>query len=355
MTVKIQPYETEWKSWCPHPVPHIPARFGARPWLWRNPDPADPVSIAGHTDAEIQQLIQDHPILFLEYGSTRSYRDRIWHWCEQIGEARIVVSSTHIPEPVPASVRVIVAEELAYQFSRTLQDQPVPPQYHRRVRDLDHDYLLMARGTDQGRSHLVQWLHLLGCTDRAVLSYQACPVHLYRSDPAGANPYLRPTEDRSISPDPVYRFHVAKNLAIIPREIQRCHFYVSMDTDFLIPEQRLWPVTEKVLWGFTTHTPTMAVWYDSVCAQMQAWGYRTEPVPYRLPAESEQRAVARLAGEIQLGCVRARHPDWAQTWQDSQGEITEHNRQLTQGLWRRIDQSIERQIEELPLEFQQIQ
>jgi hypothetical protein len=49
-----------------------------------------------------------------------------------------------------------------------------------------------------------------------------------------------------------------------------------------------------------------------------------------------------------------KNKDWAQSWQDLQGEDTFHNFQLCKNLHKNISDEIVRQIDELPSEFKHL-
>jgi hypothetical protein len=87
---------------------------------------------------------------------------------------------------------------------------------------------------------------------------------------------------------------------------------------------------------------------------MRQWGYRFTNVPHRLAGETLQATVIRWCREILFLCQITQNPGWGQSWQDSQGEITAHNFELTRRLHRIIWEGVERQIQELPAEFQNL-
>jgi hypothetical protein len=49
-----------------------------------------------------------------------------------------------------------------------------------------------------------------------------------------------------------------------------------------------------------------------------------------------------------------KNKEWAQSWQDLQGEDASHNFELTRKLHKILYRNIERQIDELPVEFQNL-
>jgi hypothetical protein len=294
-------------------------------------------------------------VVRLDYGALDEHIQRLFDACARVGEPRIIVSDTHIPHTPPDNVRIIVTEPTAYQFSRTFSDTKIKPVYHRQAKDLRHPFMIMARGQDYGRSRLMLMLEQLGLLKDALYSVGDIRAqdYYFSPDTVSINSTLENMSTQIVG-DEYVKYDVKRNLETLPALINLCHFYVGVDTNGLFSERLLCSVAEKTLWGYTTTVPVLPIWHDSVAHQMGEWGYRFTNIPYRRSGETVQDTVIRWCKEILFHYQIAQNQQWSQAWQDSQGETTIHNFELTRRLHQIIWESVERQIAELPQEFQNL-
>ena len=347
----VGPFSTEWDQWCDHRVPFINEKFGSRPcvralnsthwWQWN--------------EQLIDRTVRENPVIYLRYGCFDSHIKLLFEACRKVNEPRLIVSDVNIRSAKPANVRVIYTEPTAYQFSYTFANADIKPIYHRKIQDFKHPFMIMARNVDHGRSRLMLMLKQLGLLEDALYSCGNITAadYLFMEDPRSINSCLSDMV-LSVLGGQYIKFDVKKNLKVIPELINRCHFYVSADSNGLFKEAPLYSVGEKTLWGYATTVPVLPIWYNSIDYQMQDWGYRFQNIPYRQPGETQQDTVVRWCQEILFRYQITQNSQWAQSWQDKQGEDTIHNFELTLGLYKTIARDIERQIDELPQEFQNL-
>lgn len=347
----IRNFFSEWDHWCEHRITIIDKKFGSMPFI--------PPGQGGQWYRWDQQLINktmnEHPVVRLYWGALDEQIEMLFNACALTEKPRLIISDTQIPHTPPDNVRVIVTEPNAYQFSRTFADTKTKPTYNRRVRDLQHPFMIMARGQDYGRPELMLMLKQLGLLQDALYSSGDILAgdHQFMSDPVGINLSMKDISTRVLGGEYV-KYDVKKNLETLPGLINLCHFYVGVDTNGLYHEKVLHSVCEKNLWGYTTTVPVLPIWYDSTAHQMQEWGYRFTNITHRREGETDQDTVIRWCREILFHYQITLNEQWSQSWQDQQGETTIHNFELTRRLHQIILDSIERQIAELPPEFQNL-
>tara|TARA_X000000950_G_scaffold285740_1_gene392488 strand:+ start:888 stop:2009 length:1122 start_codon:yes stop_codon:yes gene_type:complete len=355
----IKNYSTEWDHWCRHAVPFINAKFGKRPWIdpLGNIDPLGDWTFLDWEDRLIEDTIKEHPVVYLGYGSRHENIKQLYHACEKVGKPRLIITTSKIRSsiPVPDSVRIIHTEAMAYQYSKTFSESGIPPVYHRKVTEIKHNFLLMASNINSIRVPVVMMLKGLGVLEDALWS---CPKvkavdQLYYPDPIGINSVLSDLDKRVVGGEYI-RFDFERNMEVLPQLLQQCHFHVAMESDVLYTDYHHWCVDEKHLQGYTTTTPVLPIWGDEQAEQMREWGFRFENIPGRAELESKQEAIMRWCREILFYCQLSKNPDWAQSWQDSQGETTSHNFELNRKLHEVIYRHIEKQIDELPPEFRDL-
>ena len=350
---KVINYFTEWDHWCRHSVPFINEKFGKRPWI----EPLHDFKFQHWEDRLIDDTIKDHPVVYLGYGSRYENIKQLYTACEKIGEPRLIITTSKIRSniPVPDSVRIIHTEAMAYQYSKTFDDSGISPVYHRKATDLKYSFLFMASSRYSDRVPVAMMLKELGVLEDALW---ACPEvkavdRLYDPDPIGINSVLSDLDKRVVGGEHV-QFNEKRNTEILSPLLRQCHFHVAMDSDVLYTDYHHWCVAEKHLQGYTTTTPVLPIWGDEQAEQMKEWGFRFDNIPGRAESESKQEAIVRWCREILFYSQLSKNPDWAQSWQDSQGETTSHNFELNRKLHEVIYRDIEKQIDELPPEFRDL-
>lgn len=356
----IKNYSTEWDRWCRHTVPFINEKFGKRPWI--EPMVCRDMELGDWTysdwqDRLIKNTIKEHQVVYLDYGSGNENIKQLYDVCEEVGDPRLIITTSKIRSniPVPDSVRIIHTDAMAYQYSKTFNDSAISPVYHRKVIDIKHSFLLMASNINSARVPLVMMLKELGVLEDALWT---CPKvkaadQLLYPDLLGINSVLSDTDKRVVGGEYI-RQDIERNMNVLPHLLQQCHFHVAMDSDVLDTDYHHWCVAEKHLQGYTTTTPVLPIWGDEEAEQMKEWGFRFDNIPGRDPSESKQEAIVRWCREIVFYSQLAKNPDWAQSWQDKQGETTSHNFELNRKLHEIIRCDIEKQIDELPPEFQNL-
>jgi hypothetical protein len=349
----VREYYTEWQSWCEYDVPFINEKFGKRPWL----KPLHNYRLCRWTDSLVQDTVRLNPVIYLNYGSTDDHIKQLYNACEKIGEPRLIITTSKIRSniPIPDSVRIIHTEAMAYQYSKTFDSSGISPVYHRKATDLKHSFLFMASSPYSDRVPVAIMLKELCVLEDALWS---CPDiyasdRVYAEDHIGINPALSDIKKQVVGGEYI-RFDIKENIKVLPPLLQQCHFHVAMDSDVLYTDYHHWCVAEKHLQCYTTTTPVLPIWGDEEAEQMREWGFRFDNIPGRAESESKQEAIIRWCKEILFYSQLSKNPDWAQSWQDSQGETTSHNFELNRKLHKIIYRDIEKQIDELPSEFRDL-
>ena len=355
----IHHYITEWDHWCRHAVPFINGKFGKRPWIepLGTPDPLGDWTYSYWQDTLIEDTIKAHPVVYLGYGSGHDNIKQLYNTCEKVGEPRLIITTSKIRSkiPVPDSVRIIHTDAMAYQYSKTFNESGISPVYHRKIVDMKHSFLLMASNINSARVPVVMMLKELGVLEDALWT---CPEvkavdQLLDPDHIGINSVLSDLDKRVLGGEYI-RQDNKRNMEVLPHLLQQCHFHVAMDSDVLDTDYHHWCVAEKHLQGYTTTTPILPIWGDEEAEQMNEWGFRFDNIHGRDASESKQEAMVRFCKEILFYSQMSKNPDWAQSWQDNQGETTAHNFELNRKLHEIIYRDIEKQIDELPPEFQNL-
>lgn len=347
----ITDWNSEWKEWCKYPIPFITSKFGNRPLL-------RPVSIDGWWQWDstlIEKTVKENTVLYLKYGFLEYHIKLLFDACKKINEPRIIVSEATINHPVPSNVKIIYSACHAYHFSRVFDDTNIKPVYKRQTKNLKYPFMIMAFGHDHGRPRLMLMLEQLGLLKNSLYSsgHIISNKLLFPEDPLGINSVLTDIEKTVIGKKYI-KFNVKKNLNIIPNFINQSHFYVAGDTDGLYYPQAGWCVSEKHLWGYTTTTPVKSIWCDNTTEQMKRWGYRTNNISKRKKEETIQDTIERWCKEILFLYQITLNNNWSQSWQEKQQEDGNHNFQLTKNLHKIISLDIEKQIDELPIEFKNL-
>jgi len=357
---KINPFLTEWNranADVINPVPFINAKFGNRPMLTPMDDTA--TGWWSWNDNLLDETVKNNPVLYLDYGSFDSHLKQLYQACAGTDQPRLIVTDDKIRSavPVPANVRVIHTNAMAYQFSKLVSDdRNIRPVFHRSVADLKHSFLFMASNPNSDRIKVLMMLESLGVLENALCSSPDVEVRTrqYITDNIGINQHLNHLHSKNLGRD-YSRFDVKGNLRTISDLLDQCHFHVAIDSDVLYTHYIHWCVAEKHLQGFTATTPVLPIWNEPETQTMKEWGFRFNNIPGRDESESEQEAVMRWCKEILFYYQMIGNKEWAQSWQDQQGEDTFHNFMLLKGLHGTISSNIERQIDELPTEFQNLQ
>jgi hypothetical protein len=350
--IEKKEYQTEWCEWSSDSIPYITEKWGNRITI---PTPVE-VSVDGefywYEQSLLDRVVRDNPVIFLKYGYFDWQLDELKQSLKKIEENRILISFCRLPGEWPKNVKLIHTEPMAYQFSRALERAQLRQKYHRQIKELKHSFAIMAMGLDQGRHKLMMMLKKLGLLDRAIHSNPnlSKTAGIYIEDNLSLNDHLIDIEGKILGDQGYVKFDVEKNLQILPSLFEECHFYVSIDTNPFL-DNRIVCITEKVMWGVTTTTPLLPIWATNKSEQMKNWGFRFNNVGYRRDNESEQGAVQRWCERIMFLDKITQDPEWAQSWENSQGEDSAHNADLARRLHNIIDADIQRQIEELPADF----
>jgi len=346
-------YQTEWSDWSPDPIPHITKKWGSRITI------PCPVGVFDgefywYDQSLLDEIVRENSVIFVKYGYFDWQLEELRQSLQRVKENRIVISFCRLPGDWPENVKIIYTEPMAYQFSKALERAELKQRYHRKIKNLKHSFAIMAMGVDQGRHHLLLMLKKLGLLDRALHSNPnlATSKGIYIQDDLSINNHLVEMTE-SVLGDRYIEFDVQQNLKVLPRLFEECHFYVSIDTNPFL-DNRLVCITEKVMWGVSTTTPLLPIWATNKAEQMLEWGFQFDNVSYRQKNESEQEAVRRWCERIMFLDKIIKDPDWAQSWENRCGVATAHNVDLAHRLHHIIDQDIQKQIDELPAEFQKL-
>lgn len=356
---KITPFLTEWDIVVKdviNPVPFINAKFGNRPtltplngeinwWSWNN--------------NMLVETVKNNPVLYLKYGSFDSHIKQLYQACANTDQPRLIVTydKIRLAVPIPANVRVIHTNAMAYQFSKLVSDDKnIRPVLHRSVADLKHSFLFMAANPNSDRVKVLMMLESLGVLENALYSSPDIEIRSkqYLTDKIAINQHLNDLHRKYLGRY-YSKFDMKGNLRVMPDLLNQCHFHVAMDSDVLRTNYIHWCVAEKHLQGFTATIPVLPIWDEPETQTMKEWGFRFKNIPSRDESESEQEAIMRWCKEILFYYQMIGNKEWAQSYQDLQGEDTFHNFMLLKGLHKTISSNIEKQIDELPTEFQNLQ
>ena len=353
--IEIDQYSTEWKvsGWA-KPIPFINEKFGKRPklypqnydkhwWIWDDP--------------LIEKIVKKNSVLYLQYGSTDSHLQKLFSACRKIEEPILIITDEKIRsnQKIPHNVRVIHTHAMAYQYSKMFDESGVRPVFHRKVEDMEHSFMLMASNPISPAPYLLMMLKELDALDNALCGSPELKSNnvLYEGDKLGINKVLKDLNQNYLGGEYVKYDH-DRNVHIIDKLANKCHFFVSIDRDVFYDFYIHWSIAEKHLQCFTSTAPVLPIWADAEAQQMKEWGFRFNNNPNRRQDESIQDVVKRYCKEILYYAQMTKNKDWAQSWQDLQGEDTFHNFQLCKNLHKNISDEIVRQIDELPNEFKNL-
>jgi hypothetical protein len=353
---EVRPWETEWDNINPkwaNPVPFINARFGARPLLTST---SSLLWYIWNKDV-LNDTVESNPVIYLGPGSLDSHIEQLYQACVRTGKPRLIVTFEKIRSvvPVPDNVRVIHTHSMAYQYSKMFSESGVAPVFHRKVDDMEHSFMIMAGNPIGPGPHLLMMLKELGALDNALYGRPEIKANdrTYPDDALGINRVIKDLNQGHLGGEYV-RFDHKRNLSILNKCLNKCHFFVAMDRDVFYDHYVHWGIAEKHLQCFTSTAPVLPIWADAEAQQMKEWGFRFKNNMNRRPNESLQDVVKRYCREILFYSQMTKNKDWAQSWQDLQGEDTFHNFQLAKNLHNDISSEIVRQIDELPTEFQNL-
>lgn len=353
---KIEPYTTEWDYWA-DTVPFINEKFGNRPVL----DPKKGQSYWYSWDDEIlEKTVKENTVLYLEEGSHDTHFDQLFKACSKIGEPRLIVTCPKIDSSVssPDNVRVIHTNALAYQFSKMVKNTAPKLIFHRKVDTLEYPFMIMASNGKANRegAQILMMLDALGVLQESLYSCSdiSSDNRLYTKDSLGINNAIKDLGVRSIGNKSYDHKNHRDNILEVIEALNKCHFHVARNSNIIWDHYQHWGVDEKHLQGYATTTPVVSLWTDSQAQQMTEWGFRINNIPSRRHNETEQEAVSRWCREILFYTQISKNKEWAQSWQNLQGENTVYNFELLNGLHNTIYNEIERQIDELPREFQNL-
>jgi len=340
-------------KWLDAPTSCVTRKWGDRPVLGSFYD-VEIKSWKYFGVGKIDQMVREHSVIYLSVHLLPCEIETLRDSLRRLGEPRIIVSMQALPGEWPDSVRLIVTHPMAYIFSYCLDKGGFGIQHKKKVRDLKYNFGIMQQGPEPGRRHLIMMLKKLGLLDRALYSNNHLTAdHTFSSDELAINKHLVdiPSKIIGVSYD---RKNLFENMKFLLPEIEKCHLWISTESDVYMSDL-LMCVAEKPMWAVSTGTPLLAIWRENVAQQMRDWGYRFHNLGIKGEDETDQGAVRRWCEKIAFMDHLFRDPDWAQDWLDLQGENTSWNAELSRKLHLTIAGDTERQIQELPAEFQNLQ
>ena len=361
--IELDQYSTEWLDygWA-KPIPFINEKFGKRPKLYPKNlfhEGPDRESWKTKKDLLIENTVKNNPVLYLQPGSTDSHFQKLFDACRKMDEPRLIIADEKIrsKHKAPSNVRVIHTHGMAYQYSKMFDESKLKPVLQRKVNSLEHSFMLMASHTIGPAPYLLMMLKELGALEDALCGsteIKSNNINIpYEDDKLAINDVLKDLKQNYLGDDYV-KYHHEINVYNIEKLANKCHFFVSMDKDVFYDFYIHWSIAEKHLQCFTSTAPVLAIWSDAEAQQMKEWGFRVNVQGQRYGDESIQDVVKRYCKEILYYTQMTKNKDWAQAWQDLQGEDTYHNFQLCKNLHKNISNEIVRQIDELPNEFKNL-
>ena len=108
----------------------------------------------------------------------------------------------------------------------------VNPVYNRQVDDMEHSFMIMASNPDGPGPHLLMMLKELGALDNALYGSPEIKANdrTYPDDALGINRVIKDLNKGHLGGEYV-RFDHKRNLSIINKCLNKCHFFVAMDRD----------------------------------------------------------------------------------------------------------------------------
>lgn len=344
---------TEWR-WADE-VPLITQKFGRRPKI----TPVNHHQWYVWDTKYLDKVAIENSVLYLEDGSTDAQIQQLYKACENTGAPHIIVTDAKIRSSIsePENVHLINTSGLAYQYSKMFDHSGIKPTYKRKVADLKHTFLICSSNPTQhsGQLQLLSVLEELGILKDALYSSPEKPASdvIFAYDRLGINTHMKNLEHRVLGEEYI-RFDHYLNLKTLTPLLDQCHFHVARGQNGFNTEYQNWGVDEKCFQGYTTTCPVLPIWSEPDAEQMQEWGFKFKNIPSRHELESIQDVIIRWCGEILFYNQMTQNKDWAQSWQDSQGENTIHNFELLKRLHHFIWADIEKQIDQIPKEFQNL-
>jgi len=353
--IELDQYSTEWRNfgWA-KPIPFISEKFGKRPllypqnfshqcwWIW--------------DDVLMENTVKNNSVLYLQPASTDSHFQKLFDACRKMDEPRLIITDEKIrDQKIPSNVKVIHTHGMAYQYSKMFDESGISPVFNRKVDDMENSFMIMAGNPIGPGPYLLMMLKELGALEDALCGSPDLKSNnaLYEDDKLAINDVLKDLKQNYLGGEYVRHDH-RRNVHIIDELANKCHFFVALDKDVFYDFYVHWSIAEKHLQCFTSTVPVLPIWADAEARQMEEWGFRFDNNLNRRQDESIQECVKRYCKEILYYTQMTKNKDWAQAWQDLQGEDTYHNFTLCKNLHKNISNEIVRQIDELPNEFKNL-
>lgn len=346
-------HDTDW-HWA-DPVPLINQKFGTGAKII----PTNSSARHGWNDEYLNEAVIENSVIYLHDGSTDAQIKQLFKACERTAMPRVIVTDSKIRSSAkkPDNVHLVYSCGVAYQYSKMFDDSGTRPLLKRRVTDLKHSFLIFASNPNQHKGHvqLLSVLQELGALKNALYSSPEIRTgdFVFVHDKLWINKHMKNFKKHALGGEYI-RFDHRRNLVKLVPLLNECHFHVAKGHDIFDTEYENWGVDEKNFQGFTTTCPVLPIWSESDAKQMQEWGFKFKNIERRRKSESQQDAIIRWCGEILFYNQIGQNKDWAQSWQDAQAEDAIYNFELLKGLHRTVYAHIEKQIDQLPKEFQNL-
>ena len=323
--IEIASYWAEWDKVCDFSVPYIKERFGEMPTLSHSCFWDDEQSMVWFTKEMLRNLVQNHPILSIQFGLFHWQIEELASLVAEVKEPRIWLSQNPMPKlDYPDNLRIIHVPDQTYRAS-VLSNQ-IPIRYDRNIQDCQYTFACTAYNPTHGKVHLFQVLQALGHLDNAQYSTRGSDKLAFNPDPYHWNGILEPLQKREIGER--YRYDLAKNFKALIPTIETSRFVISI-TENPFYNDYTDNISEKPMWGLITNTPSLCIWNDHEIDYFKSYGFHLPNLErVRQPNETEADAVARWVSHIErlIGIVNDNRRNI--NWDKDQAQYTAHNQEL---------------------------
>lgn len=314
----------------------------------------------GHTPTDLPRVIEDSVRYLGRHGLvhiTHQFQRPQWEaFCGQIEQQALsgVIIVDSLPPEWPRPADCAVVDCLHRILSKNLdrwqgyRGDIQPPKWRRQISQIPYSFLSAMGSMDLSRAVMSRLLTILGIDRSALTSRSEIPAHniMITPDPWQLNAHLGvPVTAQRFDNQAILQLngrkkmvweYSAAELSDIVRAMQRCHFVLAQDNNWMRPENN-GAMTEKMLLPFLAGVPCVWLADDHKRDLLEGWGFRDSSDGVRVQSVTDPLA---WASAISLLERLVQDSPAAQSWQDAQGERVYHN---YQNLWRLRDRLNEQQ------------
>jgi hypothetical protein len=299
-------------------------------------------------DKSAQIAIKDKVVEIVDF----IHIDQWKRFCEKVGNNKVVVIVWQLPKSWsrPSNIQVIQTHEFTYRYIKDMQSC-LKSNWNRQVDKSWKDFSIFCLHPDPFRMWRIAYLDALGLLDNAVYSNPDFDIEEWPHDIDESNKILPKKYELKMADkkDRVehYRDQVKskKNCDLetiggIIKLLRQVHFQISLHNHPDESEGFSSHITEKVLWATFAQVPEVIIASPGTLEQLAEWDFKPGWPAGHLSPRQQMAEVTRLVHQN-------RNLDWAQRWQDSQGQSIAHNYEILTKLPARLEQDLNDQITSL--------